>query len=258
MHTKLTIAALSAALLVTPAFAQSDASAQQRAQSGKTQTSDTSYNKTKTDKAKTGHAGHDMNHGEKSHGNMSHESMSNGSMMQGHGRMNAAQVEKMTESWPQPSRDAIKATTDKYGPPAAMTPDMVIWGEAGPWKRTIVYRNAVQHDFPMPHKDVLQQWTNYKAPPEKYDELAMFDGSVVMARTAGEISARCDAEGANILAVNLAHEVATGKRTVEAARKMYGEQIKAMKAGKPAPYTDKIMFQASDSTGSTDKALAGM
>jgi hypothetical protein len=84
---------------------------------------------------------------------------------------------------------------------------------------------------------------------------------VVLERTSGEMSARCDKEGANFLALNLAHDIVTGKQTVEGARKMYGEQIMAMKAMKPAPYTEKLMFPSMMSgTGDPDQPLpmAGM
>ena len=56
------------------------------------------------------------------------------------------------------------------------------------------------------------------------------------------MSARCDKEGANFLALNLADEIARGRRTVEDARRMYAEQIMAMKAGRPAPYTERLLF----------------
>ncbi len=174
-------------------------------------------------------------------------------MMQG--RMNSAQVDKMTQGWPVASRDAIKYLTGKYGAPAAVTADMAVWGKAGPWKRTIVYSTEVAHKFPGPHTDVMQQWLDYKAPLSMYDELAMFDGSVVLERTSGEMSARCDKEGANFLAVNLAHEVATGKRSVESARQKYGEQIMAMKAKKSAPYTERVMFNTGTATEDPDRPL---
>jgi len=175
-------------------------------------------------------------------------------MMQGH--MNSAQVDKMTKGWPKASRDAITFLTGKYGAPAAVTADMAVWGKAGPWKRTIVFRTEVPHKFPGPHTDVMQQWLDYKAPLSMYDDLAMYDGSVVLERTSGEMSARCDKEEANVLAVNLAHEVATGKRSVESARQKYGEQIMAMKAKQPAPYTERVMFNMDASTEDPDRPLA--
>jgi hypothetical protein len=53
---------------------------------------------------------------------------------------------------------------------------------------------------------------------EKISDIAEWDGSVVVDRTRGEVAARCDSEAANILAMNMVHEIVTGKRTVEEAR----------------------------------------
>lgn len=174
----------------------------------------------------------------------------------GPGKMNHAQMDKMMSSWPQASKQAAMFMSKKYGPPAAMTSEMAIWGKTGPWKRTVVYGKEYPHEFPAHHTDVMQQWVDYKALPEMYDELAAYDGSVVLERTSGEISARCDKEGANFLALNLADEIVRGKRSVEDARKMYGEQIMKMKAKQPAPYTEKLMFTPMMGTGDPDHALA--
>jgi hypothetical protein len=146
------------------------------------------------------------------------------------------------DGWSAASREAIADMTAKYGRPNEMTPTMAVWHNNGPWKRTIVYRTEVPHSFPMQHPDVMQQFVDYRVPTDRYDELAMYDGSVVVERTNGEISARCDKEGANFLALNLAQEIATGRRTAEDARRMYAEQIMAMKAGRPAPYTERLLF----------------
>lgn len=176
------------------------------------------------------------------------------------GPLTAAQVDEMTRDWPDASQKAIKHMTDKYGVPAAVGAGMAVWGETGPWKRTVVYNEAVPHHFPMEHPDVMQQWISYEAPLDQYDDLARYDGSVVLERTTGEISARCDKEPANFLAVNLAHDVATGQRTVEDARMEYGAQIKGLMAGETSEYTSGIMFTspAPDAARDTDEALAMM
>lgn len=146
------------------------------------------------------------------------------------------------DGWHPASIEAIEYMTRKYGAPAEMTSSMAIWHRTGPWKRTIVYRDAVPHRFPGPHPDVMEQFIDYRLNPALFDEIAMYDGSVIVERTKGEMSARCDKEGANFLALNLAHEIATGKRTVGEARQAYGEQIKMMKAGQMTPYTSGLMF----------------
>ncbi|MBA2687105.1 MAG: hypothetical protein H0U64_03295 [Gemmatimonadaceae bacterium] len=156
--------------------------------------------------------------------------------------MSMGQMEKMMKSWPKASKEAAMYMTKKYGKPMHMNEHMAMWGKTGQWKRTVVYNYEMNHQFPGPHTDVMQQWIDYRTPLDKYDDLAMYDGSIVVERTNGEISARCDKEAANYLAVNLAYEIATGKRSVDDARKMYGDQIMLMKAGKPAPYTERLIF----------------
>lgn len=169
--------------------------------------------------------------------------------------MDQASMDRTMASWSEASRKAVAFMTDKYGPPAEMTASMAVWNETGPWKRTIVYSEEIQHDFPMPHPDVMEQFIDYSLAPEMYDEMAMYDGSVIVERTKGEMSARCDKEPANFLALNLANEIATGERTVEDARRMYAEQIKAMMAGQPAPYTEGLMFTPPATAGYTDQAV---
>lgn len=83
---------------------------------------------------------------------------------------------------------------------------MLVWVKNGLWNRTMVFKKEVDHFFPEPHKDVMQHFVEFKVPPDMFDELTEFDGSVVVDRTQGEISARCDKECANFLALNLAYE----------------------------------------------------
>jgi hypothetical protein len=131
----------------------------------------------------------------------------------------------------------------KYGEPDGVTDSLLIWHNNGPWKRTIVTKEETDHDFPMPHKDVLEQFINYKVPPEKFDELAQYDGSVIAERTKGELSARCDKEEANFLALNLANDIVQGKKSVEEARQAYAEAIKKMMAGNPPEVMQGFMFE---------------
>ena len=154
----------------------------------------------------------------------------------------ASGVNAMISSWPATPQDVARTTMAKYGPPNEATPTMLVWHDNGPWKRTIVYRDEVQHDFPKPHTDLLQQFIDYQVPLGKYDDLARYDGSVVVERTNGELSARCDKEGMNFLAINLAHDVASGKRSVEDARRFYTETAMAAMKGDMRPYTQRLQF----------------
>ncbi len=106
----------------------------------------------------------------------------------------------------------------------------------------MVSRDPVEHRFPVPHKDVLEQFIDYRAVPDKLDELARYDGSVIVERSKGEMSARCDKEEMNFLAINLANDVATGKRSVDDARKFYAMTAMAFMKGEKSPYVQKFVF----------------
>ena len=157
-------------------------------------------------------------------------------------RVDKNKVEQATADWPAPSKKAVMMLTEKYGPPNELTPTHAVWWNNGPWKYTKVSSMPVDHYFPMRHPDVMEQAIDFRVPPEMFDDLAAYDGSVIVERTKGEISARCDKEGANFLALNLAHEIVTGKRTVEDARAEYARQAMAMMNKQPAPLTERLMF----------------
>lgn len=164
-------------------------------------------------------------------------------------------VRDMFMDWPMASREAAEMMTSKYGNAHEATPTMLVWHNVGPWKHIYLSRDPVQHDFPMPHPDVLEQVINYHVPAEMMDEITAYDGSVIYERTKGELSARCDKEGANFLALNLAHEIATGKRSVEDARREYAAQIKAKMENRPAPLTERLMFTPQPNAADPDRPV---
>lgn len=159
--------------------------------------------------------------------------------------------------WPKTATEAARAMIEKYGQPAEATPTRLIWFNNGPWKRTVVLKEEIDHDFPMPHKDVLEQVIDYQAPPDKFDELAAYDGSVILERTRGEMSARCDKEAANFLALNLAHDIVQGSKTVDQARQAYGQAMQAMMSGQPPETTQKLTFQPPRQAGFSDSPIIG-
>jgi hypothetical protein len=76
-----------------------------------------------------------------------------------------------------------------------------------------------------------------------YSALAKFDGSVVVERTKGEMSARRGGTSMNFVAVNLAHDILTQKRTIEEARSEYTRLDDAYKRGEKPPYTQNSQFE---------------
>ncbi len=155
-------------------------------------------------------------------------------------------------NWPMSSQMAIKEQIAMYGNPDEITPTMAVWNNKGPWKRTVVSKMESKHDFPKTHMDCMEQCINYKVPLDMYDELAHFDGSVTVDRTQGTIAARCDKQENNFLALNLAHDIITGEKTVEEARRSYGDMIKQAMSGNKPDYMMKLMFSADMSAPDSD------
>jgi hypothetical protein len=154
-----------------------------------------------------------------------------------------AEVEPIIADWPEAAQLGVRQQLAQYGPPNEATPTKLMWYRTGPWKRTVLTSDEVLHNFPSPHADFLTQWIDYRVPADKFDVIARYDGSCLVDRTTGEAGARCDSEAANMLTLNLMHDLVTGTRTVEDARSFYSETMAAYALGRPAPYCEGFRFE---------------
>lgn len=140
-------------------------------------------------------------------------------------------VEQALSDWPEETFNAAQTIIDKYGMPDEVSQSQLTWYNTGLWKRTILSKEPIPHHFPVPHLDYVEQVIDYKVPPNKFDDLALYDGSVIAERTKGELSARCHMEAANILAINLAHDIIADNKTVAQAREAFAEAIVQSRTG---------------------------
>jgi len=163
----------------------------------------------------------------------------------------------MVASWPTKQRETVALMTAKYGEPTVMGDRMLAWYGTGPFVKTAIARDDVPHDFPMAHRDYLTQTVKHRVPADKLADLYQYDGSVYYHRTRGELSAQCDVEEMNYLALNLAHDVITGKRTPADARAFYAKTAMAFKQGdKSSPYVQGLIFQNEQNAADPDRPHA--
>lgn len=155
--------------------------------------------------------------------------------------------------WRSRPRERAMQLVEKYGQPDEICSNSLTWHNKGPWKRIVLRNEEIQHNFPKPHSDFLEQVIDYRVPLERLSDLGRFDGSVLVDRTKGEMSARCDQETANLLALNLAHDIADGRRSVEDARKEYTTQMMSAMMGQEAPYTERLLFSMPTGTADPDE-----
>lgn len=163
-----------------------------------------------------------------------------------------------TTSWPASSRLAVKEITDKYGKPDGVTAEELIWLNKGVWKKIAVTKSESKHSFPVEHTDMMTTTISHKVPQDKMDDLGKFDGSVTFDRTQGTLSARCDQEGNNFLALNLAHDIIAGKKTVDQARTAFGDIVKQKMNGANPAYMQKLTFKPDLNVGDPDKNITGL
>lgn len=169
--------------------------------------------------------------------------------------MNAARGSEVVKKWPDESKEAAQIVIDTYGEPHEATESTLIWHNVGPWKRVVASRAFYEHNFPAPHIDAVESFIDYRVPTDKFTPLVEFDGSVIAERTAGEVSARCHDEQANLLALNLMHDLVTGAKTVDEARQYYAKEFLDYRRKKPTPYMEKLHFQPGGRTADPDERV---
>jgi hypothetical protein len=158
-------------------------------------------------------------------------------------------------NWPSETRQAAQLVIEKYGEPDDATESQLVWRNRGEWKRIVASKVFFQHNFPAPHQDSIESFIDYRVPPEKVSDLAAFDGSVIVERTAGEVSARCHDEEANRLALNLMHDIVIGEKTVGEARAYYAKEFADYRRKKPTPYMQQLLFSSRKRTPDPDQRL---
>ncbi len=90
----------------------------------------------------------------------------------------------------------------------------------------------------------MEQTIGYRVPVEKVDDLKRFDRRIGVNESKGQLSSRGESEALNFLALNLADEIVTEKRSVEKARDFYLKTERLSKAGKSSAYMDGFRFNS--------------
>lgn len=159
------------------------------------------------------------------------------------GNAKADDVESILAGWADRPRLGARQMIKKYGAPQDVTDMKLVWHNAGAFKKIAVMNLETPHDFPMPHVDYMEHTIVYSVPADKLQDLLVFDGSSTINRTTGELSARCDLEGHNVLTLNLDHDIVTGKKTVAEARKAFGEIVQQEMMGERPAYIEALQFK---------------
>lgn len=146
------------------------------------------------------------------------------------------QAETIVADWPEPSRQTVLAMIETYGQPDLRDANSVAWLGLYRARKTAVHRSNSADGM-------IEQTVYYRVPAEKVAEVTSFDPRITVDRRASEMTVRSESVRTNFLALNLAHEVASGFKTVEEARAFRDRQIQLAEAGKSSRYRDRLIFE---------------
>lgn len=152
-------------------------------------------------------------------------------------------IDVAVEQWPWLSAGVAREMVERYGLPHEATPSMLVWQYNYPWKRTLLWREGAYHGFPRPHLDILEQTVEYRVPLQKIHELALYNPSLSVNQTRGEMVVCCSNEAMNFLTVNLAHEIIIGHMSPSQAKIRHREVVAGMKLHWPEPFTEGLTFE---------------
>lgn len=149
---------------------------------------------------------------------------------------------KFASGWPDSSINAAKEIIAKCGDPHETTSDSLIWRNVAPFKKIIVHREVYSHKFPLLHQNSLEHVVDYRADVSKVDDVWRYNGSIVLDRTKGEMSSFANSEAMNILGLNLAHDVLTGRMSADSARITFGKETMNFLNGNKTAQTSVLRF----------------
>lgn len=151
--------------------------------------------------------------------------------------------ESIIMRWPTRSRNAAGLLLEKYGTPDQFDRNTLVWFNNGEWKKTVVRRTLSRRDPTGKNKDYLEQTVGYLVPADKVADLKRFSPMLEVSQSAGELTFASESETKNRLALNLAEEIVTGKRTVADARSFLSTTTRLAASGKSSPYLDTLLFE---------------
>lgn len=151
--------------------------------------------------------------------------------------------ETTIQDWPGVSQSQARMLIAKYGEPNGFDENSLVWYDNGEWRKTVVYRKAPQSFMGLHSRDILEQTVAYEVPDAKLADLKRFDDRIKYDKASGEISARSENENLNFLALNLADEIVSDKRSPQEARDFYRKTVELSQSGKSSAYMEGLLFQ---------------
>lgn len=149
----------------------------------------------------------------------------------------AGRTDAIVDDWTNSSALAARHLIEEYGAPNEAQSDRLTWIGNGPWKRTVVWDQALPY-VPVPSADivVMEQTVDYPLTADQAAALKAFSPALTADVRRGELSSRSDREEINRLNLNLADDIVNGRQTVDEAKASYQRTLELEASGKSSPY----------------------
>jgi hypothetical protein len=144
-----------------------------------------------------------------------------------------AEAVEQASGWSPTAKLVADLMIERYGPPQEISSFRLQWNGVLPWKNIII-----QDEQQAP----LQQIVTYHVPADKIDELMKFSHGPLVYPDENELVARGDSEEINRLSLNLADDIATGRKSAEEADRFFQMTVMLQAAGKSSPYLERLLF----------------
>lgn len=151
--------------------------------------------------------------------------------------------ESTIAGWPAVPQTVARLLIAKYGEPNTFDDGSLVWYDNGEWRKTVVYKKAPESFMGMHSRDILRQTVAYAVPDAKIGDLKAFDDRIKYDKASGELSSISENENSNYLALNLADEIVSDRRSPQEARDFYRKTLRLSESGKSSAYTGGLLFQ---------------
>ena len=145
-----------------------------------------------------------------------------------------AQALSQASQWGSLPHMAARQMIEEYGPPQLIFADRLVWTEQRPWKRISVLDSS---------SAPLEQAVSYAGPVSRLREPVRLPHGAVASAGQRELVARSNSEELNRLCLNLADDIAKGKRSRAEAWRFYLRTVELTVAGKSSPYMRRLLFE---------------
>jgi len=153
-------------------------------------------------------------------------------------------AEATIDAWSSVSRLAAARVMEQYGPPDELESSRFGWRDAGPFARIVVWDHAPLYASDEDY-DLILHSVRYEVPVSRRELVERLSDRLIVDPGSGELAARSDSLESNLLLLNLADDVAQGRRDLAEAKAYMATTVRASASGRSSPYLERLMFRPS-------------